>query len=89
MVAVGPKMKMGGEYRLRNIGLHHWRKLREELHIDPGWMIRRVNGFAKQLGDHVSDVNRRMTDEGLALPSCDVWQADSQLQLCAGKCSVQ
>jgi hypothetical protein len=31
-------------------------------------MIRRVNDFAKQLGDHVSDVKHRMTDEGLAHP---------------------
>jgi serine/threonine-protein kinase HipA len=28
-------MKLGGEYRLRNIGLHHGRKLAEELHVDP------------------------------------------------------
>ena len=61
-------MKLGGEYRLRNIGLRHWRNLGEELHVDPDVMIRRVNDFAKQLGDHVSDVKHRMTDEGLAHP---------------------
>ena len=61
-------IKLGGEYRLRNIGLRHWRNLGEELHIDPDVMIRRVNDFAKQLGDHVSDVKHRMTAEGLAHP---------------------
>jgi hypothetical protein len=60
--------KLGGEYRLRNIGLHRWGNLAEELHIDPGGLIRRVTDFAKDLGDHVSDVKRRMTDEGTAHP---------------------
>ena len=61
-------MKLGGEYRLRNIGLHHWRKLGEELHIDTDGLTRRVHDFAKQLGDHVSDIKHRMTREGLAHP---------------------
>ncbi|MBZ5555226.1 MAG: type II toxin-antitoxin system HipA family toxin [Acidobacteriia bacterium] len=61
-------MKLGGEYRLRNIQLYHWRRLAEELHLDPDAMIQRVDDFAKQLADHVSDIRRRMTEEGLAHP---------------------
>jgi serine/threonine-protein kinase HipA len=61
-------MKLGGEYRVRNITLHHWRKLAEELHIDPDAMTQRVDDFAKQLTNHVSDVKRRMTEEGLSHP---------------------
>ena len=61
-------MMLGGEYRLRNIGLHHWRKLGEELHVDPEGMVRRATDFAKQLGDHVSDIKHRMTAEGLEHP---------------------
>jgi serine/threonine-protein kinase HipA len=61
-------MKLGGEYRLRNIGLHHWRNLAEELRLDPDAVIQRVDDFSRQLGEHVSEVKQRMTDEGLAHP---------------------
>ena len=61
-------MKLGGEYRLRNIGVRHWRKLGEELHIDPGEIIRRLSDFTQQLGEQVSNVRRRMAGEGLAHP---------------------
>jgi len=61
-------MKLGGEYRLRNIRLYHWHKLAEELHVNPDAMVQRVGEFAKQLADHVPDIKRRMTEEGLAHP---------------------
>ena len=61
-------MKLGGEYRLRNITLHHWRKLAAELRIDPDAMTARVDNFAAQLADHVSDIRRRMTEEGITHP---------------------
>jgi serine/threonine-protein kinase HipA len=61
-------MKLGGEYRLRNIRLYHWRKLAEELHVNPDALIQRVDDFARQLADHIPDIRRRMTEEGLAHP---------------------
>jgi serine/threonine-protein kinase HipA len=61
-------MKLGGEYRLRNISLHHWRKLAEELHVNHDAMIQRVDDLTRQLADHVSDIRRRMTGEGLTHP---------------------
>ncbi len=61
-------MKIGGEYRMRNIGVRNWRKLAEELRIDANVFVERVDSFARQLGDHVSDVKRHMTDEGLLHP---------------------
>ena len=61
-------MKIGGEYRLRNITLHHWRKLAAELRLDPEATVHRVDDFATRLGDHVSDIKHRMTDEGLTHP---------------------
>jgi len=61
-------MKLGGEYRLRNITLHHWRKLAAELHVDPDAMTARVDSFAAQLSDHVSEIRRRMAEEGIAHP---------------------
>ena len=61
-------MKLGGEYRLRNIRLFHWRRLAEELHVNPDAMIQRVDEFARQLADYVPDIRRRMTEEGLTHP---------------------
>jgi serine/threonine-protein kinase HipA len=58
-------MKLGGEYCLRNIRLYHWRRLAQELHVDPDGTIQRVDDFARQLADHVPDIRRRMTEEGL------------------------
>jgi serine/threonine-protein kinase HipA len=61
-------MKLGGEYRLRNIRAYHGRKLAEELHVGPDDLIQRVDDLARQLADHISDIGRRMTEEGLAHP---------------------
>jgi serine/threonine-protein kinase HipA len=61
-------MKLGGEYRLRNISLQHWRKLAEELHVNSDAMIQRMADLTRQLADHVSDVRRHMTEEGLTHP---------------------
>jgi serine/threonine-protein kinase HipA len=61
-------MKLGGEYRLRNISLYDWRRLAQELHVDPDATIQRVDDFARHLADHVPDIRRRMTEEGLTHP---------------------
>lgn len=61
-------MKIGGEYRLRNIRRYHWRKLAIELKLDPDKTLRRVSDLAGQLADHVSTVKEQMTREGLKHP---------------------
>ena len=61
-------MKIGGEYRLRNIRHYHWRKLAAELKLDPDATIHRVSDFAARLADEVSGVRRQMTKEGLKHP---------------------
>jgi serine/threonine-protein kinase HipA len=62
-------MKLGDEYRLRNITLRHWHKLAAELHVDPDAMVARVDSFAAQLADHVSDITSRMTEAGIGHPT--------------------
>lgn len=61
-------MKIGGEYRLRNIGRYHWRKLAVELKLDPDKILRRVSDLAGQLADHVSRVKGQKLSEGLKHP---------------------
>jgi serine/threonine-protein kinase HipA len=61
-------MKIGGEYRLRNIRPYHWRRLAVELKLDPDKTLRRVSDFAGQLADHVSAVKHQMVSEGLKHP---------------------
>jgi serine/threonine-protein kinase HipA len=61
-------MKLGGEYRLRNIRIHHWRKLAGELHVDANRLIQRISDFARQLADHVPGISRRMAGEGIDHP---------------------
>jgi len=61
-------MKLGGEYRLRNIRLYHWRKMAEELRLDPDALVKRVNDFASRLADHASAVSHRMLEKGLSNP---------------------
>lgn len=61
-------MKLGGEYRLRNITRRNWEKLAAELHIDADALIKRVDQLAAQLPDLVSETRRRAADEGLKHP---------------------
>jgi serine/threonine-protein kinase HipA len=61
-------MKLGGEYRLRYISLHHWRKLAKELRLDSEAIIGRVDDLATQLRDHVSEIQQRMATEGIGHP---------------------
>lgn len=58
-------MKIGGEYRLREIGPRQWRKLAAEVRRHPDALTRRVLDLTAQLADNVSAVRNRMEDEGL------------------------
>jgi len=58
-------MKIGGEYRLREIGLRQWGKLAVEVRRDADPLIQRVRDLTAQIADHVADVRNQMEDEGL------------------------
>jgi len=58
-------MKIGGEYRLRHIGLRQWRKTAHDLRIDPDGLIGRIAEMARQLPDELSVVYRRALEAGL------------------------
>jgi serine/threonine-protein kinase HipA len=58
-------MKLGGEYRFRNIQIRHWRRQAEELKVDADELVGRVDDMARQIGDAVPGIERRMSQEGL------------------------
>ena len=61
-------MKIGGEYRLRDIGLRQWRKLAQETRIDEGRLIDRLGQMAGRLPDAVRDLCKRARADGLDQP---------------------
>jgi serine/threonine-protein kinase HipA len=61
-------MKLGGEYRFRNIQSRHWRKMAQEVRLDPDQVIARVNEFSGQVADHAADIARQMRKEGIDHP---------------------
>jgi serine/threonine-protein kinase HipA len=58
-------MKIGNEYRLRNIGVYHWRKLAQELHVDPEIIIPRIDNIGQELTAQIPEVVRRVRRDGL------------------------
>jgi serine/threonine-protein kinase HipA len=61
-------MKVGGEYRLRDVGLRQWRRLAEEVRFEEGRLISRLGEMAEQLPDAVSAIRRNARHEGLGQP---------------------
>ncbi len=61
-------MKVGGEYRVRDIGLRQWRKLAQDVRFDEGRLIGRLVEMAKQMPDAVSAMRRRAHQDGLGQP---------------------
>ena len=59
-------MKIGGEYRLSNIGLRSWQKFATELRLDEGLLIDRLKKMAASLPDHSATTLRELEGEGLS-----------------------
>jgi serine/threonine-protein kinase HipA len=58
-------MKIGGEYKLSQIGLRQWQKFAREARVDAGALIERLIDMAKQLPDEVATARKRAHEEGL------------------------
>jgi serine/threonine-protein kinase HipA len=65
-------MKIGGEYRLRNIGLRHWQKLAAEVRTDADSLIARIRVMAAATPDLVAIIQNKVEAEGLAHPTITV-----------------
>lgn len=58
-------MKIGGEYRLRQVGLRQWQKLAREVRLDADELTDRLRAMARELPDEISDARKRAHKEGL------------------------
>lgn len=58
-------MKIGGKYRVHEIGSHAWSKLADELRIDKEALFGRLRGMSTELPDRTSDVLRKAKSSGL------------------------
>ncbi|MBV9949385.1 MAG: hypothetical protein JOZ69_21255 [Myxococcales bacterium] len=61
-------MRIGGKYRLREIGLRQWAKFATELKLPPERVAEHVHRIAGALPDLASDVLDRTEREGLSHP---------------------
>jgi serine/threonine-protein kinase HipA len=61
-------MRIGGHYRLREIGRHQWERLARELNINGEQLVTTLLEFADSLPDHVASTRDRLHAEGLAHP---------------------
>lgn len=64
-------MKVGGEYRLRDIGLREWQKLAREIRFDEDELIAALRMMARQLPDQIRTASAQAHEEGLAKPIID------------------
>jgi serine/threonine-protein kinase HipA len=64
-------MKVGGEYKLNQIGLRHWLKFAREMRVDADQLIASLMKMAAQISDEVSAVRKRASAEGLKTPVID------------------
>jgi serine/threonine-protein kinase HipA len=64
-------MKIGGEYRLFDVGPRQWRKLARELRLDEDRLFSRIVRMAARLPDEATTERTRVRREGLAEPIID------------------
>lgn len=58
-------MKIGGDYKLDQVGLRQWQKFARETRLDPDKLVGRLTSMAKQLPDEVSAARELARGQGL------------------------
>src|SRR5271154_3387933 len=58
-------MKLGGEYKLWEIGVRQWQKLAKEVRLDEKEVLERVAAMAAAIPEQVAQTAARMREEGL------------------------
>ena len=58
-------MKIGGEYRMRDIRPRQWRKLAKNLCLDSDNLLVRIRDFARRTPDVIADLGGAVERDGL------------------------
>ena len=77
-------MKVGGEYKLSQIGLRQWQKFAREVRMDPDELVTLLISMAKQLPDEINAARVRASEEGLRANIIE--RLAAQLAKRAGEC---
>jgi serine/threonine-protein kinase HipA len=64
-------MKIGNEYRLRNIGKYQWQKLAQGVGVDSDAVTARIVEIAEAILENIPEVTKRTKKEGLDRPLID------------------
>ncbi len=59
-------MKIGDQYRLRDIGISQWRKLAADVRTDADALVDRARAMATELPDRLADEIRKLRETGLS-----------------------
>ena len=59
-------MKIGGEYRLGNIRLRHWKRFATALRLDEAWLMERIRTMTASLPDHATSIRNELEADGLS-----------------------
>jgi serine/threonine-protein kinase HipA len=62
-------MKIGGEYRLADISLRHWRRLAVDVRIEEEFLIDRIRAMAAGFPDLITRIQNQIEAEGLSHPT--------------------
>ncbi|MEI9994650.1 MAG: type II toxin-antitoxin system HipA family toxin [Rhizomicrobium sp.] len=58
-------MKVGGEYRLRQISGRHWQKFAREVRVESGALFDALRAMAERVPDGLNDARKRAHEDGL------------------------
>lgn len=78
-------MKIGGKYRVRDVGPHAWHKCATELRLDPDSVLAGVARMAAAIPDQVSALREKEQKKGLSHPI--VGKLVDEIILRAGRCA--
>jgi serine/threonine-protein kinase HipA len=80
-------MKIGGEYRLRTIGLRHWQRLAADVHTDAAALIDRIRSMAAGFPDWIATIQSEIEAEGLSHPAISrlALRIKSRAKLCQAR----
>lgn len=80
-------MKIGGEYRLRDISLRNWQRLAADVHADRDALIDRIRAMAAGFPDLVATIQTQVEGQGLSHPTISALaqRLKSRARLCLAR----